>query len=208
MTGRIVVDLFSGLDGVVQAPGGPDEDPSGGFTLGGWQAPLFDAAVGEQVMAGMAEMDALLLGRRTYDIFAGYWPHQDERDVEIASTFNRISKYVVSRGAPELPWRGSTQLGPDLAAEVATLRERHASVHVVGSAELARTLVAGGLFDVLNLWVYPVVLGAGKRLFPDDGPALGLELLEPPTSGGTAVLLRYGPGGPVRTGDMATDPRS
>lgn len=207
MTGRIVIDLFSSLDGVVQAPGGPEEDTEGGFAHGGWQAPLFDAAVGAQVMAGIAEVDALLLGRRTYDIFAGYWPHQDERDVEIARTFNRIPKYVVSRGTPDLGWRGSSQLGPDLAAEVAELRARHASVHVIGSAELARTLVGAGLFDVLNLWVYPVVLGAGKRLFPDDGPALGLELLEPPTSGGVAVLLRYGPGGPVRTGDMASDPR-
>ncbi|MEJ5945516.1 dihydrofolate reductase family protein [Pseudokineococcus basanitobsidens] len=207
MSGRIVIDLFSTLDGVVQGPGGPEEDVEGGFAYGGWQAPLLDDAVGEQVMAGMSEMDALLLGRKTYDIFAGYWPTQDERDTDVARTFNRIPKYVVSRGAPRLDWEGSTLVGPDLTAEVAALRERHASVHVVGSAELARTLVARRLFDVLNLWVYPVVLGPGKRLFPDDGPSLGLRLLQPPVSGGVAVLLRYGPGEEVRTGDMTTDDR-
>ncbi|MFB9376535.1 dihydrofolate reductase family protein [Kineococcus gynurae] len=201
MSGRIVIDLFSTLDGVVQAPGGPEEDPSDGFAWGGWQAPLFDEAVGEQVTAGVREMDALLLGRRTYDIFAAYWPRQDDAEL-IAGTFNRIPKYVASRGRPRLDWADSTLLGADLDAEVAGLRERHANVHVVGSAELARTLVARGLFDVLNLWVHPIVLGRGKRLFPDDGPALGLRLLEPPTTGGTAVLLRYGPGEEVRTGDM------
>ncbi len=205
MSGHIIIDMFTTLDGVVQGPGQPQEDPEGGFAYGGWQAPLFDRSVGEQIMTGMTTMDALLLGRKTYDIFAGYWPIRGEEDGEIAATFNSIPKYVASRGAPRLDWQGSSLLGPDLAAEVAALRERHASVHVVGSAELARTLVAEQLFDVLNLWVYPLVLGPGKRLFPDDGPALGLQLLEPPISGGVAVLLRYGPGGEVRTGDMTTE---
>jgi dihydrofolate reductase len=190
----------------VQAPGGPEEDSSGAFPFGGWQAPLIDDTVGAQVMEGVERMDALLLGRTTYDIFAAYWPGEEQgSDSAIARTFNRIPKYVVSRGEPALPWSGSHLLGADLAAEVAALRERHTEIHVVGSAELARSLVREGLFDVLSLWVYPVVLGAGKRLFPDDGPAFALTPLGPPApSEKGAVLLRYGPGGPVTTGDMTT----
>lgn len=207
MPGRIIIDLFSSLDGVQQAPGGPEEDPEGGFAYGGWQAPLTSAVDGEQIMAGIRATDALLLGRRTYDIFAGYWPLQFESsDSEIARIFEAIPKYVASRGDPDLTWRDSHLLGGDLAAEIATLRDRHEQTHVIGSIDFARTLVAEGLFDELNLWVYPVVLGAGKRLFDADGPALGLELLAPPeaSSRGT-VLLRYGPGPAVTTGDMSAD---
>jgi dihydrofolate reductase len=203
--GRIHIDLFSSLDGVQQAPGGPEEDPEGGFAFGGWQAPLVDETDGAQVIDGIRSMDALLLGRRTYDIFAGYWPQQlDGADSEIAVTFDRIPKYVASRGAPQLSWRDSHLLGGDLSAEIAALRERHSETHVIGSIDFARTLVAEELFDQLNLWVYPVVLGAGKRLFPADGPAAGLELLEAPVASARgSVLLRYGPTGQVpRTGDM------
>ncbi|KQP56515.1 dihydrofolate reductase family protein [Agreia sp. Leaf283] len=208
MAGRIEIDLFSTLDGVMQAPGGPEEDPSGGFGFGGWQAPMNDEAVGEQVIEGIRRMDALLLGRRTYDIFAAYWPNQLVGDGgvenEIAAAFDAIPKYVASRGEPELPWRDSHLLGPDLASEIDALRERHREVHVIGSIDLARTLVAEGLFDQLNLWVYPIVLGAGKRLFPADGPAMRLEPLSSSTvSREGTLLLRYGPTGEVpATGDM------
>ena len=209
MTGRIVIDLFTTLDGVSQAPGGPEEDPSGGFAYGGWQAPLLDESMGEQVIAGIRSMDALLLGRKTYDIFASYWPqHVDGADGEIGRKFDSIPKYVASRGAPSLPWRDSHLLGPSLAEQIAVLRERHDSVHVIGSIDFSRSLVREGLFDVLNLWVYPIVLGQGKRLFPDDGPALGLTLLEPPLVGERgSLLLRYGPGPAVATGDMSADDR-
>ena len=208
MAGRIEIDLFSTLDGVMQAPGGPEEDPSGGFAFGGWQAPMNDEAVGVQVIEGIRRMDALLLGRRTYDIFAAYWPNQLAGDRgaenEIAAAFDAIPKYVASRGEPELPWRDSHLLGLDLASEVNALRERHREVHVIGSIDLARTLVAEGLFDQLNLWVYPIVLGAGKRLFPADGPAMRLEPLSSSTvSREGTLLLRYGPTGEVpATGDM------
>jgi dihydrofolate reductase len=206
MSGRIHIDLFTTLDGVSQAPGGPDEDTDGGFTFGGWQAPLASASDGEQIMAGIEATDALLLGRRTYDIFAGYWPHQlDGSENEIARKFDGIPKYVASRGTPELTWRDSHLLGSDLAAEIAAQRERHEQVHVIGSINFARTLVADSLFDQLNLWVYPIVLGAGKRLFEPDGPPASLELLETPVASeiGT-VLLRYGPGsGTPKTGDMS-----
>ncbi|TFC56165.1 dihydrofolate reductase family protein [Cryobacterium sp. TMB1-7] len=208
MSGRIHIDHFTTLDGVAQAPGGPDEDTDSEFAFGGWQAPLLDDTVGAQVGAGIQAMDALLLGRRTYDIFAAYWPHQlDGPAAGIARTFDSIPKYVASRGSPELGWRDSHLLGRDLARELTALRKRHREIHVIGSIDFARTLVADGLFDQLNLWVYPIVVGAGKRLFPDDGPPMALELLgaEPASEKG-AVLLRYGPTGSVpATGDMSRE---
>ena len=208
MSGRIQIDLFTTLDGVAQAPGGPDEDTDGGFAFGGWQAPLLDDTVGAQVTEGIRAMDALLLGRRTYDVFAAYWPYQlDGPNTEIARKFDAIPKYVVSRGAPELGWRDSHLLGSDLAAELSALRERHREIHVIGSIDFARTLVAHGLFDQLNLWVYPIVVGAGKRLFTADGPPASLELLaaEPASEKG-AVLLRYrSKGAAPATGDMTRE---
>jgi dihydrofolate reductase len=205
MAGRITIDLFTTLDGVAQAPGGPDEDTSDGFAFGGWQAPLIDETVGAQVDEGIDAMDALLLGRRTYDIFAGYWPHQvGGANDKIARKFDDVPKYVASRGEPELPWRDSHLIGEDVAAQVEAIRDRHREIHVIGSIDFARTLVAGGLFDQLNLWVYPITVGPGKRLFPHDGVPSTLRLLEAPAvSEKGAVLLRYGPaGGAPETGTM------
>jgi dihydrofolate reductase len=202
--GRLHIDLFVTLDGVAQAPGGPEEDESGGFPFGGWQAPLMDDAVGREVGRGLAEMDALLLGRRTYDIFADYWPRQTG---EIAQQLNAVPKYVASRGSPDLRWSGSTVVGPDLVADVRAARERHESLHVIGSVNLVQTLLTERLFDVLTLWVYPIVLGRGKKVFPDGARASGLTLLEPPVAGSSgAVLLRYAPTGrDPETGDMTVD---
>ena len=199
--GRLHIDLFVTLDGVAQAPGGPEEDLSGGFPFGGWQAPLMDDVVGREVSAGIASMDALLLGRRTYDIFAAYWPHQHD---DIARQLNAVPKYVASRGTPDLGWPGTTLLGPDVVAEVRALRDRHESTHVIGSIELVQTLLAERLFDVLTLWVYPIVLGQGKKVFPEGTRPSGLTLLEPPVAGRAgAVTLRYAPtGADPATGDM------
>ena len=119
--GLIHIDLFTTLDGVAQAPGGPDEDTESGFEFGGWQAPLWDDLVGEQVGAGMASLDALLLGRKTYDIFAGYWPHQDD---PIGQVLNKVPKYVASRGNPTLTWNDSTLLGPDIGPAVREVDSR------------------------------------------------------------------------------------
>lgn len=119
--GNIQIELFATLDLVGQAPGGPDEDPED-FSFGGWQAPLIDEIAGAQVAAAYEGTDALLLGRRTYDIFAAYWPHQDD---EFGTLFNGIPKYVASRGTPDLAWAGSTQIGSDLAGEVRDIRDRH-----------------------------------------------------------------------------------
>ncbi|MET4589717.1 dihydrofolate reductase family protein [Arthrobacter sp. 754] len=187
--GLIHIDLFTTLDGVAQAPGGPDEDPEGGFTFGGWQAPLIDEVVGEQIDAGMAGMDALLLGRRTYDIFAGYWPHARG---DIAELFNRLPKYVASRRTPTLEWAGSTLLGPDVIASVRELRERHENIHVIGSLDFVQTLFAERLFDRLTLWVHPILLGSGKKVFAGGVVPTNLRLIEPViASPKGAVLQRY-----------------
>jgi dihydrofolate reductase len=200
MTGRITIDLFTTLDGVAQAPGKPDEDPSGGFPWGGWQAPLPDPVIGEQVGAGIAAMDALVLGRRTYDIFADYWPQHV--DNPIGSRFARIPKYVASRGEPDLGWEGSRLLGPDAVAAVTALRTVHEDIHVIGSVDFVQSLLAAEAYDELKLWVYPIVLGRGKKVFPEGAAPANLRLLEPPITGGTAVQLRYAPAGLPATGEM------
>jgi dihydrofolate reductase len=187
--GLIHIDLFTTLDGVAQAPGGPNEDIDQGFAFGGWQAPLIDEVVGEQVEAGMAGMDALLLGRRTYDIFASYWPHQDG---SIARLFNSIPKYVASRQALQLEWADTTLLGPDVAAAIRELRDRHSAVHVIGSLDLVQTLLAERLFDRLTLWVYPILLGTGKKVFAGGVVPTNLKLIEPVVSSPMgAVMQRY-----------------
>ncbi|GAB2847210.1 dihydrofolate reductase family protein [Microbacterium insulae] len=200
MTGRITIDLFTTLDGVAQAPGGPDEDPSGGFPFGGWQAPLPDDVIGSAVGEGIARMDALVLGRRTYDIFADYWPKH--ADNPIGRRFAEIPKYVASRSALRLEWDGTTQLRGDAASAVAALRDRHDDIHVIGSVDLVQSLLAADAYDELRLWVHPVVLGQGKKVFPDGATPARLRLIEPPVTGGTVVQLRYAPGGPVQTGSM------
>jgi dihydrofolate reductase len=207
--GLVHVDLFATLDLVGQAPGEPDEDP-GGFPFGGWQAPLFDPTVGEHVTAGLRDADALLLGRRTYDIFARYWPDQEDGvDGGIATQFNSIPKYVASRGAPSLNWAGSTLVGPDLAGAVGELRAKHEHIHVIGSLDLVQTLLRERLFDRLDLWIFPIVLGVGKKVFDGGAVPANLELLEPPvTSPKGAVLLRYGVGpGEPGAGDMRRQDR-
>ena len=200
--GLIHIDLFTTLDGVAQAPGGPEEDADNGFAFGGWQAPLIDEVVGEQVDSGMAGMDALLLGRRTYDIFAGYWPHADGG---IAELFNRLPKYVASRQEPTLEWAGSTLLGSDAVAGVRELRDRHANVHVIGSLDFVQTLFAERLFDRLTLWVYPILLGRGKKVFADGVVPTNLRLIEPVVASPKgAVLQRYALAeGTPAVGDMS-----
>jgi dihydrofolate reductase len=200
--GLIHIDLFTTLDGVAQAPGGPDEDADDGFAFGGWQAPLIDEVVGGQIDAGMEGMDALLLGRRTYDSFAAYWPHADGG---IARLFNRLPKYVASRQTPSLGWADSTLLGPDVVAAVRKLRDRHANIHVIGSLDFVQTLFAERLFDRLTLWVYPILLGGGKKVFADGVVPTNLRLIEPVVASPKgAVLQRYAlADGTPGVGDMS-----
>ena len=165
-----------------------------------------DEVAGAQVGAAYEGMDALLLGRRTYDIFAAYWPYQEG---EIATLFNRVPKYVASRSKPDLSWAGSTQLGPDLAGAVREIRDRHEHVKVVGSLNLVQTLLGEKLFDRLDLWVHPVVLGVGKKVFDGGAVPTNVTLLEPPVASPRGTLyLRYGlADGTPATGDMSEPDR-
>lgn len=174
--GLIHIDMFITLDGVAQAPGGTEEDAEGGFAFGGWQAPLWDDVVDDQVGSGLTEMDALLLGRRTYDIFASYWPHEESNTAQL---LNRVPKYVASRQAPILEWHNSTLLGPDVVEALHELRDRHENIHVIGSLNFVQTLFTKQLFDRLTLWVYPILLGSGKKLFANGVVPTNLKLIEP-----------------------------
>jgi len=203
--GLIHIEMFATLDLVGQAPGGPGEDPVD-FRFGGWQAPLMDDVAGAQIGAAYEGTDALLLGRRTYDIFAAYWPHQED---EFGTLFNSVPKYVASRGRPNLSWAESTELGPDLAGAVREIRDRHEHVKVVGSLNLVQTLLREKLFDRLDLWVHPIVLGVGKKVFDGGAVPTNVTLLEPPVASpkGT-VYLRYGlADGTPATGDMSAPDR-
>jgi dihydrofolate reductase len=199
--GLIHIELFATLDLVGQSPGAPEEDPLG-FPFGGWQAPLVNEVTGAQVGAAYKDTDALLLGRRTYDIFAAHWPNQEG---EIAALFNSVPKYVASRGKPDLSWAGSTQLGPELATAVRGIRDRHEHVKVVGSLNLVQTLLREKLFDRLDLWLHPIMLGVGKKVFDGGAVPTNVTLLEPPAvSPKGTVYLRYGlADGTPKTGDMS-----
>lgn len=185
--GEVHVNMNITLDGVIQANGGPTTQ-DGDFPYAGWERPFGDAASEEQIVSDVQACDALLLGRTTYDIFRAYWPGKTD---EIGKAFDRVPKYVASRGAPELSWDTSTQL-TDPAVDVRDLRERHEQVHTWGSAHLLQTLFQEALVDRVNLWVCPVVLGQGKKLFPEGAVASRFEQLEPPkTYPGGVMLLRY-----------------
>ena len=185
--GELHVNMNITLDGVIQANGGLTEQDAG-FEYGGWERPYGDAESGEQFVADVQASDALLLGHTTYDIFRAYWPGKTDG---IGLAFDRVPKYVASRGTPELSWDNSTQV-TDAAAEVRELRERHEQIHTWGSANLLQTLFREGLVDQVNLWMCPVVLGKGKKLFPEGTAATRYELAEPPKSYPRgAMLLRY-----------------
>jgi dihydrofolate reductase len=196
--GSIIANMFVTLDGVYQAPGGREEDPTAGFEFGGWQAPVSDDEAGAAIGAEIERIDALLLGRKTYDIFAGYWPfHPDE----VGATLNRVPKFVVSGTLTEPSWEGTTVL-PDVAS-VGRLREEYDEVHMFGSGVLVRSLIAAKLLDRLHLYLYPVTLGQGKRLFGDGTiPATFRLALPAHTFPKGGVSLVYEPAGEVELRDM------
>jgi dihydrofolate reductase len=201
--GVVSVDLFLTLDGVYQAPGGPDEDRDGGFTLGGWQGAYSDEGVGKAVGSGIERMDALLLGRRTYDIFASYWPERGD-DFPIAAKLNSVPKFVVSRWLGDPTWVGTTVLSE--VAEVAPLKDRFDEIHVIGSGALTRSLLEAGLVDRLSLFLYPLTLGSGKRLFPDGtGVPAAFRLAQPPRAfpKGATWLVYERAGDPITGVDMS-----
>ena len=192
---KLIVNEFLTLDGVMQAPGSPDEDRSGGFERGGWQLDYFDDVFGRTIMEGLDAAGGFLLGRRTYEIFAAHWPKQPADD-PLAGTFNELPKYVVSTTLTEpLPWANSKLIRGDVPAELARLREQPGKeLQVIGSGELVRTLVQHGLVDEYRLMIHPILLGSGKRLFLEgaDAPTkLRLVDVKPTTTG--VLIATYQP---------------
>ena len=203
--GDLIVTEFITLDGVAQAPGGPDEDRDGGFVHGGWQAPLADPDSGGVMFDQARSMDALLLGRKTYEIFAGYWPSAPQ-EIPFTGLLNDVPKYVASRTlAGPLGWHGSTLLTDDLADHVTALKAHHAELHVIGSLDLVQSLLRFGLVDRLNLWVYPLLLGSGKQLFAGGTVPAALRLVESAAYPSGTIHLTYEAAGVPTYGDLAVE---
>jgi dihydrofolate reductase len=193
---KLTVTTFISVDGVYQGPGGPDEDRSGGFDRGGWLAPHFDEAAGDFMTDVFGGVDAFLLGRRTFDIFAAYWPKHGDPNDPIANGLNTLPKYVASTTLTDPQWDNSTVLKGDLASAVRELKGRDGrELQVHGSGQLVRFLLDHDLVDRLNLLVFPVIVGAGRRLFPDQGIATGLALEESRATPSGVAINVYRPTG-------------
>jgi dihydrofolate reductase len=201
---KLIVSTFLTLDGVMQAPGGPDEDNDNGFAHGGWSFNHWDEQMGEVMGAAMSVPFDLVLGRRTYDIFAAHWPHAAEEDG--AKPLNDATKYVASRGNPTLDWSGSIQLKGDAGTAIAELKQEEGpQLQVHGSGNLIQTLLQHDLVDEFRLWVFPVVLGTGKRLFAAGTVPAGLQLVETVVSTTGVTIGTYRPAGEITTGSFALD---
>jgi dihydrofolate reductase len=199
MMRKLIVVTFVTLDGVMQGPGDPSEDREGGFAYGGWVVPHFDEQLGAHMVGLVQRAGALLLGRKTYDIFAASWPNMPDGD-PIAEVYNRIPKYVASRSPQTLEWVNSHQLGVDIAAEVAKLKAQDGGeIQVPGSSELVQTLIGNDLVDEFRLIVFPSIIGSGKRLFGDGTIPRGLSLKNIETTANGVVIQVY-----ERTGDLQT----
>lgn len=199
---KLIVAEHISLDGVIQAPGGPEEDPSGGFHLGGWTVPYADERIGEAVQELFSRPFELLLGRRTYDIWAAYWPRVPAGN-PIADQFNSVPKHVATHRPDSLDWRNSHALKGNLADAVRALKEQDGDDLLTwGSGAMVQQLLAGGLMDDLWLVIYPIVLGHGKRLFGGNAQACGFTLAHQASTSGGALIARYARSGEVRTGSF------
>ncbi|WP_395613153.1 dihydrofolate reductase family protein [Allosphingosinicella sp.] len=197
---KLIAAFFTSLDGVIQAPGGPEEDPTGGFLYGGWGAVHWDEAMGDYMGEGFGKPFDLLLGRRTYDIFAAHWPFTEDGP---AALFNGITKYVATSSEEPLAWQNSEKLEGDAMQAVARLKEGDGpDLLTQGSAVLVRDLLAAGLVDELSLMTFPVLLGHGKRWYGEDAKAGDWELLSSRTSTTGVIMSCYRPRGPIRIGDF------
>ena len=203
--GQLIVTEFLTLDGVAQGPGGPDEDRDQDFAHGGWQAPLLDEESGNAVFEQARGMDALLLGRKTYEIFADYWPKAPE-EIPFTGLLNGVPKYVASRTLTgSLAWEGSSVLTGDFADSISAVIARHDRVHVIGSLDLVQSLLRFGLVDRLNLWLYPLLLGSGKLVFGGGTVPTALRLAESHTYPNGTLQLTYEPAGVPTYGDMTNE---
>ncbi|MRG44619.1 dihydrofolate reductase [Chitinophaga sp. SYP-B3965] len=198
---KIIITTFMTMDGVLQAPGGPTEDPTHGFKWGGWSAPYGDEVIMETLGKIMAEPFDLLLGRFTYDIFSAYWPYV--KDNPIAEKFSNIEKFVVSGKPIELTWAKSTLITGDVVAGLKELKKQDGpNLLVHGSSKLVQTLLANGLADQLHIWTYPITLGKGKRLFGEGTQPAAWKLTEIKHSTTGVILASYEPSGEVKIGDL------
>ncbi len=201
---RLIASTFASLDGIVQAPGGPDEDPTGGFAFGGWMFPYGDESMDMSASGFDGKDRELVLGRRTYQIFEAYWPHQPEDD-PIAKTLNAAKKHVASRTLTTLHWNNSTLLHGDVVPAIAALKARSGpDLQMIGSGGLIQTLQAASLIDEYNVWTLPVVLGRGKRFFGEAAKPSALRLVRTQVSTTGVVMSTYVPDGDVRTGSFAS----
>jgi len=197
---KLIASTFTSLDGVMQAPGGPDEDPTENFTLGGWTFAFWDDET-DLSEAGFDGKDReLVLGRKTYEIFAGYWPHQKD-DNPIARTFNAAKKHVASRTLKSLQWNNSSLLGDDIVSSLTAVKGQPGQdLQIIGSGNLIQTLQAASLIDEYNVWTYPVVLGRGKRLFEEGARPCALRLVASKISRTGVVMCTYVPAGDITLG--------
>lgn len=203
---RLTLHTFLTLDGVMQAPGGPDEDRDGQFQQGGWSFPYGDQDFAAAMTGWFARADAFLLGRKTYEIFSGYWPRVTDPGDPIAGKLNALPKYVVSTTLGSLDWHNSSLLAGDAAAEVARLKDRPGNeLQVHGSGGLAQTLIEHDLVDEYRLLFFPVHLGSGKKLFRDGAKAAALRLTRATTTGTGVIIAAYEPAGPPRYGSYDLD---
>jgi dihydrofolate reductase len=200
---QLTVTTFLSVDGVYQGPGGPDEDRSGGFDRGGWLVPHFDEETGRFIDEVFREVDAFLLGRRTYEIFAASWPNATDPNDPVAKSLNTLPKYVASNTLRDPQWANTTVLEGELASAVQQLKERDGrELQVHGSGRLVQFLLANDLVDRLNLLVFPVIVGAGRRLFPDSGIATGLALEKSRTTPSGVAISVYRTGGRPEFGSL------
>jgi dihydrofolate reductase len=198
---RLTLHTFLTLDGVMQAPGGPEEDPSSGFTHGGWAFPFDDEDFGAAITGWFAGAGAFLLGRHTYEIFSGYWPKITDPANPVAAKLNALPKYVASDTLRSADWAGTTVLRGDVLTEVAKLKEQPGGeLQIHGSGALAQTLIDAGLIDEYRLLFFPVHLGSGKKLFRDGAKAASLRLLTSSVTSKGVVIATYEPAGPVQYG--------
>jgi dihydrofolate reductase len=201
---KLIVSTFLTLDGVMQAPGGPEEDESGGFALGGWSVNYWDEQMGQVMGKAMSTPFDLLLGRTTYDLFAAYWPNAPE-DAG-GKPLNAATKYVVSRSHPTLEWGPSALIEGDAADGIAELKQGDGpELQVHGSGNLIQTLLRHNLVDEYRLWVFPLVIGSGKRLFADGSIPSALKLVDTTVSSTGVVIGTYEPAGDIVTGSFALD---
>jgi len=201
---KLIASTFVSLDGVMQSPGGPEEDPTGGFSLGGWMFSYGDEGMDISASGFDGKDRELVLGRRTYEIFEAYWPYQPD-DHPIAKTLNAAKKYVASRTLTRLHWNNSVLLHGDVLSAIIALKSQSGpDLQMIGSGNLIQTLQAASLIDEYNVWTFPVVLGRGKRLFGDNAKPSALQLVRSQVSATGVVMSTYVSGGDIQPGSFAS----